>query len=103
MESAAVRNFGHGFRIFGFVEKVYNPRMTLPNHPRISIDPEICGGRPTIAGTRMRVTDILEALAEGVSEEELVADFPYVTREDIRACLTYAAFLSEEPRRYAAG
>jgi uncharacterized protein (DUF433 family) len=77
--------------------------MTLPDHPRISIEPDICGGRPTIAGTRMRVTDILEALAEGVSEEEIVADFPYVTLEDIRACLAYAAFLSEEPRRHAAG
>jgi uncharacterized protein (DUF433 family) len=77
--------------------------MTLADHPRISIDPEICGGRPTVAGTRMRVMDILEALAEGVSEEEIVADFPYVTLEDIRACLAYAASLSDEPRRYAAG
>lgn len=39
----------------------------------------------------MRVTDILEALASGVSEEELVRGFPYVMREDIRACLAYAA------------
>ena len=75
--------------------------MTLTDHPRISVDPAICGGRPTISGTRMRVTDILDALAEGVSEEELVADFPYVTREDIRACLRYAASIAEEPRRAA--
>lgn len=65
--------------------------MQLAEHPRIAIDPAVCGGRPTIAGTRMRVTDILEALASGVSEEELVRDFPYVKLEDIRACLAYAA------------
>ena len=75
--------------------------MQLPDHPRISIDPDVCGGRPTITGTRMRVTDILEALATGVSEETLVADFPYVTLEDIRACLAYAASIAEEPRRAA--
>ena len=65
--------------------------MTLHEHPRIAVDPEICGGRPTIASTRMRVTDILDALAEGFSEEEIVADFPYVTLEDIRGCLRDAA------------
>lgn len=58
---------------------------------RIVIDPEVCGGRPIVAGTRMRVIDILDALASGDSIEELVADFPYLTREDIQACLAYAA------------
>jgi uncharacterized protein (DUF433 family) len=77
--------------------------MTVNGHPRIAIDPAICGGRPTIAGTRMRVTDILEALASGVSEEEIVRDFPYVKLEDIRACLAYAASIAEEPDRFAAG
>ncbi len=76
--------------------------MTLPDHPRISVDPEICGGRPTIAGTRMRVTDILELLANGVSEQQIVADFPYVAVEDIRASLTYAASIADEPARFAA-
>lgn len=76
--------------------------MKLADHPRIAVDPEICGGRPTIAGTRMRVTDILAMLAEGVGEDEIVADFPYVKLEDIRACLAYAASIAEEPRRHAA-
>ncbi|HEX8224074.1 MAG TPA: DUF433 domain-containing protein [Allosphingosinicella sp.] len=75
--------------------------MKLADHPRIAVDPEICGGRPTIAGTRMRVTDILAMLAEGVSEEVILADFPYVKLEDIRASLAYAASLAEEPRRRA--
>lgn len=69
--------------------------MTVNGHPRIAIDPAICGGRPTIAGTRMRVTDILEALASGVSEEEIVQDFPYVKLEDVRACLAYGASIAE--------
>ena len=76
--------------------------MQLPDHPRISIDPAVCGGRPTITGTRMRVTDILEELAAGVGEEELLADFPYVSRDDIRACLAYAASIAEDPARFAA-
>ncbi|HEX8482992.1 MAG TPA: DUF433 domain-containing protein [Allosphingosinicella sp.] len=77
--------------------------MKLADHPRIAVDPEICGGRPTITGTRMRVTDILAMLAEGVSEEVILADFPYVKLEDIRASLAYAASMTEEPRRRSAG
>ena len=58
---------------------------------RIVIDPEVCGGRPIVAGTRMRVSDVLDALASPVSIEELLADFPYLTHADINACLAYAA------------
>ena len=65
--------------------------MNAPNHPRIAIDPSICGGKPTVAGTRVRVTDVLALLAEGVGEGEILADFPYLTHEDVRACLAFAA------------
>ncbi|WP_374139919.1 DUF433 domain-containing protein [Sphingomonas sp. 32-62-10] len=58
---------------------------------RVTIDPEVCGGRPIVAGTRMRVSDVLDALASSVSIDEVLADFPYLTREDIIACLTYRA------------
>lgn len=58
---------------------------------RITIDPQVCGGRPIVAGTRMRVSDVLDALADGVSVEELLADFPYLALEDVHACLAYAA------------
>jgi uncharacterized protein (DUF433 family) len=58
---------------------------------RIVIDPEVCGGRPIVAGTRMRVSDVLDALATGASVEELLAVFPYLSREDILACLAYGA------------
>jgi uncharacterized protein (DUF433 family) len=71
--------------------------MTLPNHPRIAVDAAICGGRPTVAGTRVRVSDILDALASGATEAELVADFPYIKLEDIRACLAYAAAAAAHP------
>ena len=58
---------------------------------RVVIDPEVCGGRPIIAGTRIRVSDILDALAAGDGIDELLADYPYLSREDINACLVYAA------------
>ncbi|MEJ7831764.1 MAG: DUF433 domain-containing protein [Nocardioides sp.] len=58
---------------------------------RISIDPEVVHGRPAIRGTRMRVTDVLSLLAAGADEAEILEDYPYLTSEDIRACLTYAA------------
>jgi uncharacterized protein (DUF433 family) len=47
---------------------------------RISSDPAICGGRPCIKGPRMRVADIVEALAHGASQQQLLADFDYLTR-----------------------
>lgn len=58
---------------------------------RISIDPNIRFGKPCVRGTRITVGDILGYLAGGMSEAELLADFPQLTRDDIRACLTYAA------------
>jgi len=65
--------------------------MTLAGFPRISVDPGVCGGRPVIAGTRVRVTDILEMLAGGAAPTEIAADFPYLSEEDVRAALAYAA------------
>ena len=58
---------------------------------RITFDPEQCGGRPCIRGMRIRVKDVLEMLAAGVSEKQIIEDFPYLEAEDIRACLEFAA------------
>jgi uncharacterized protein (DUF433 family) len=58
---------------------------------RIVVDPEIRFGKPTIKGTRLTVGDILEYLAGGDSEEEILAEFPQLEREDVRACLAFAA------------
>jgi uncharacterized protein (DUF433 family) len=71
--------------------------MTINGFPNIAIDPAICGGRPTVAGTRMRVSDILELLGSGASEIEILSDFPYIKPADIRACLNYAASLTDHP------
>lgn len=58
---------------------------------RIRGDPAIRSGKPCIAGTRITVYDILEYLAGGMSEEELLEDFPSLCQEDIRAALHFAA------------
>ena len=58
---------------------------------RISIDPTVRFGKPCVRGTRVGVGDVLGYLAGGMSEDRLLADFPQLTREDIRACLAYAA------------
>ena len=57
----------------------------------ITIEPGKRGGKPTIRGMRITVQDVLEYLAGGMSEDEILADFPELTREDIRACLAFAA------------
>lgn len=58
---------------------------------RITLDPEIRSGKPVIRGTRITVTDILEYLAGGMSEAEILEDFPDLRAEDIRAALIFAA------------
>ena len=57
----------------------------------ITIEPGKRGGKPCIRGMRITVYDVLEYLASGMTQQELLADFPYLTEEDIRACLGYAA------------
>jgi uncharacterized protein (DUF433 family) len=71
--------------------------MQLAGHPRITIDPAICGGRPVVTGTRMRISEVLDLLSNGVTESEIAADFPYLNAADIRACLSYAASFSDHP------
>lgn len=57
----------------------------------ITIEPGKRGGKPCIRGMRVTVYDVLGYLASGMSQEEILRDFPYLTAEDIRACLEYAA------------
>jgi uncharacterized protein (DUF433 family) len=58
---------------------------------RITFNPDQCGGRPCVRGMRIRVKDVLEMLAAGVGEPEILTDFPSLEAEDIRACLEFAA------------
>jgi uncharacterized protein (DUF433 family) len=57
----------------------------------ITIEPGKRGGKPCVRGMRITVYDVLEYLASGMSQQEVLDDFPYLTEEDIRACLAYAA------------
>jgi uncharacterized protein (DUF433 family) len=57
----------------------------------ITMEPGKRGGKPCVRGMRITVSDVLEYLAGGMTEDEILRDFPYLTREDIRACLAFAA------------
>ena len=69
---------------------------------RITVEPDQCGGRPCIRGLRIRVTDILGMLADGATQEEILADFPYLESDDIKAALAYAARQSDHAVRSSA-
>jgi uncharacterized protein (DUF433 family) len=58
---------------------------------RISISPDVCNGRPVVRGTRIAVQTILEFLAAGDSVEDVLEEYPRLTRADVRACLDYAS------------
>jgi uncharacterized protein (DUF433 family) len=63
---------------------------------RITFDPQIMGGRACIRGLRVTVSLILNLMADGMSDEEIIQDYPYLEREDIQETLYYAAWLATE-------
>ncbi len=63
---------------------------------RISVDPNVCFGKPCIRGTRIWVSLILDLLAGGMSFEEILAEYPQLTEEDIRAAIAYGAEMSRQ-------
>jgi uncharacterized protein (DUF433 family) len=65
-------------------------------NPRIVSDPNVCGGEPSVKGTRIPVHVILSHLAAGDSYEAILRNFPRLTADDIKACLEYAAYLATE-------
>lgn len=67
------------------------PSMTSDLLKRITVDPGKRSGKPCIRGLRITVSDVLEYLASGMTEAEIVADFPDLSSDDIRACLAFAA------------
>lgn len=75
----------------GAAGRPVRPAATAPRNPRITFDAGICGGRPTIRGMRIRVSDVLGMLAAGATRAEVLADFPYLEDQDITAALEYAA------------
>ncbi len=72
----------------------------MPWPERIVVDAEILAGKPVIRGTRIAVEFILELLAAGQSESEVLANYPGLAREDILACLAYASCLAHEYKAY---
>jgi uncharacterized protein (DUF433 family) len=66
-------------------------KATSPDLSRVTTNNDVCGGRPVIRGTRIRVMDILDMLAEGVARETILADFPSLSDADISAALAYGA------------
>jgi uncharacterized protein (DUF433 family) len=78
---------------------VYFPllrRNIMPAFDRISLDPDVMGGKPRIRGIRVTVGTVLGLLASGHTEEEILKAYPYLEKEDIRAALTYATWRVEE-------
>jgi len=87
-----------GFFRFSIARGTYDETMaTTPSQSRITVEPGKCGGRPCIRHMRIRVKDVLEMLASGASEDQILADYPDLEREDIRACLEYAAQYFDHP------
>jgi len=64
---------------------------------RITVDPEQCGGRPCIRGMRIRVSDVLDLLANGLTPEQVLEELPDLELEDIRACLRFASRRLDHP------
>ncbi len=64
---------------------------------RITVSPDVCGGRPCIRGLRVRVKDVLDLLAAGATREEILADYPYLEPDDITAALEFASRQSDHP------
>ena len=82
IESSAIRN-----------SIMRSMQLTLA---RITLDPVVCHGQACIRGTRIPVHIILELLGTGETMEQILEAYPHITREDIQACLTYAAALSRD-------
>jgi len=70
--------------------------MVHPLLDRISVDPDVCFGKPCIRGTRIWVSLILDFLASGMTMKEIVEEYPQLTEDDIRAAIAYGAEMSRE-------
>lgn len=80
-------------RVASCVRSAHPDAMNLLD--RITVEPGKCGGRPCIRGQRIRVTDVLDLLSHGASQEEILEDYPFLEREDILAAIAYASRLTD--------
>ena len=72
----------------------------MPPSERIVVNPKILAGKPVVRGSRPAVEFILELLAAGQSESDILTNYPGLTREDILACLSYASYLAHEYKAF---
>ena len=77
---------------------VFHPEVALDWREHIAVNPAVLVGKPVIKGTRLAVEFILDLLAGGWTQEQVLASYPGVTSEDIRACLAYAKEVLQEER-----
>ena len=63
---------------------------------RVTVDPKVCGGKPCIKGTRIYISIILDALAEGLPSQEIIDHYPSLTLDDVRAAMAYGGELARE-------
>ena len=71
-------------------------RMIIMYFQRITVNPEVCTGKPCIRGMRFPVSRLLGLLASGETPETILASYPYLEKEDIQECLQYAALIADE-------
>lgn len=90
--------FGAGPAVVAVAESrpCYHVPAMNPLLERITIDPEVCGGRPCIRGTRIWVSLVLDLLAGGMTEAELLGDYPQLSHEDVLAAIAYGAEAARE-------
>ncbi len=71
--------------------------QTVELMDRITVNPDLCGGRPCVRGMRIRVSDVLDLLAAGLSVDDVVVELPDLERDDIAACLRFASRRLDHP------
>ncbi len=96
MPTAGVGLFRLGNRYLW--DRIYMYPIMQPLVNRIGADPKILAGKPTVRGLRISVEQILRSLAAGITQEELLRNFPELEKDDIQACLLYAADALEHER-----
>jgi uncharacterized protein (DUF433 family) len=74
--------------------------MSMDWQDRIVIDPSVLAGKPIIRGTRLAVEFVVELLAQGWDEAEIIANYPGISRDDIQACLSYASAILQAEKIY---
>jgi len=88
---------GGGSTANGRIETLVERENMAELMDRITVDPEQCGGRPCIRGMRIRVSDVLDLLANGLSAEEIIEEMPDLEPEDVRASLRFASRRLDHP------